>query len=165
MEGLWVQTVERRGIYRRFAANSPDLEFARFRIRPKWILARFRILPKWIFPDLEFRTDDIAGVKPNRLGKYYHLLLVRVLCGNSLNTRNTWCREHFKCIQNKLVSEYDSVEGGPHQPARAGPYTGLPRSAGHDDSILYVAYQRSQFLPEFIVTLSNRVEPLLKTSL
>ena len=40
------------------------------------------------------------------------------------------------------------MEGGPHRPLTSGP--------GADDSIIYVVYDASKCLPEFIVTYKQR---------
>ena len=80
-------------------------------------------------------------------GKYFHLLLVNVLRGNPLKTSEEWKGRDFGYAQDKLGEEFDSVEGGPHQPLLAGP--------GTDDSLIYVVYHPSQCLPEFIVTYTE----------
>ncbi len=43
-----------------------------------------------------------------------------------------------------LGDAFDSVEGGPHRPSRAG--------AGEDDSLVCVVYKSSQAMAEFVVT-------------
>jgi hypothetical protein len=82
-----------------------------------------------------------------RHGKYRHLLLVNVLRGNPLKTSEVWKGEAFGSVQGKLGREFDSVEGGPHRPTVAG--------TGQNDSVMYVVYQPSQCLPEFIVTYTE----------
>jgi hypothetical protein len=69
-----------------------------------------------------------------------------VLRGNPLKTSDVW-RGTFADVQEKLGQEFDSVEGGPHRPLQAGP--------GTDDSIIYVVYEPSLCLPEFIVTYTE----------
>jgi len=90
------------------------------------------------------RSTDVEGTKADKNGAYYHLLLVKVLRGNPLKTTEVWKGKDFSYRRSQLGQEYDSVEGGPHQPLRAGP--------GDGDSIIYVVYHPSQCLPEFIVT-------------
>jgi hypothetical protein len=60
---------------------------------------------------------------------------------------STCCPELLPELLEKLGQEFDSVEGGPHQPLHAGP--------GTDDSIMYVVYHPSQCLPEYIVTYTE----------
>jgi len=50
----------------------------------------------------------------------------------------------------KLGKEYDSVQGGPHQPQRSGPYA--KHCSKGDDSEIFVTYNNNQVLPEFWVT-------------
>jgi len=70
-----------------------------------------------------------------------------VLRGNPLKTSDV-CQGHgFGSAHAKLGQEFDSVEGGPHQPLRAGP--------GTDDSIIYVVDHPNQCLPEFILTYTE----------
>jgi len=79
---------------------------------------------------------------------YHHLLLVKVLRGNPLKTAAVWKGKDFHYRESQLGRDYDSVEGGPHRPMKAGP--------GPDDSIIYVVYHPSQCLPEFIATYKAR---------
>ena len=90
------------------------------------------------------RSSDAEGAKADKNGAYHHLLLVKVLRGNSLKTTEVWKGKDFGYRRSQLGSDHDSVEGGPHRPLHAGP--------GADDSIIYVVYHPSQCLPEFIVT-------------
>ena len=94
-----------------------------------------------------YRSNDVEGSQPSGSGKYFHLLLVNVLRGNPLKTSDVWKGQGFGSVQEKLGEEFDSVEGGPHQPLQAGP--------GTDNSIIYVVYHASQCLPEFIVTYTE----------
>jgi hypothetical protein len=94
-----------------------------------------------------YRSSDKEGLHQCEDGKYRHLLLVNVLRGNPLKTSEVWKGEAFGSVQSKLGEEFDSVEGGPHRPKVAGP--------GDDDSVIYVVYQQSQCLPEFIVTYTK----------
>jgi hypothetical protein len=94
-----------------------------------------------------YRSNDVEGRQASGTGKYFHLLLVNVLRGNPLKTSDVWKGQGFGSVQEKLGEEFDSVEGGPHQPLQAGP--------GTDDSIIYVVYHASQCLPEFIVTYTE----------
>jgi hypothetical protein len=94
-----------------------------------------------------YRSNDVEGRQASGTGKYFHLLLVNVLRGNPLKTSDVWKGQGFGPVQEKLGQEFDSVEGGPHQPSKAGP--------GTDDSIIYVVYHASQCLPEFIVTYTE----------
>jgi len=91
-----------------------------------------------------YRSSDVQGLHADKNGVYHHLLLVKVLRGNPLKTAAVWKGKDFSYRESQLGREYDSVEGGPHQPVQAGP--------GPDDSIIYVVYHASQCLPEFIVT-------------
>jgi hypothetical protein len=50
----------------------------------------------------------------------------------------------------KLGKDYDSVQGGPHQPLTSGPYA--KNHCKGDDSVIYVTYNNNQVLPEFWVT-------------
>ena len=50
-------------------------------------------------------------------------------------------------MQSKLGEGQDTVEGGPHRPTNAG------RDAA--DRLVYVVYQQSHCLPEFIVTYTE----------
>ena len=95
-----------------------------------------------------YRSSDEAGEHQCDTGPYHHLLLVNVLRGKPLKTAEVWKGEGFGSVQSKLGQEHDSVEGGPHQPTFAG--------RGPDDSLMYVVYQSSQCLPEFIVTYRER---------
>ena len=101
------------------------------------------------------RTDDVDGNEFNAQGKYFHLLLVRVLRGKAYKTTDIWKGDPFSKVMARLGTAYDSVEGGPHRPSMQGPCDDSFMSAG-DDSLLYVAYNASQFLPEFIVTYSYK---------
>ena len=91
-----------------------------------------------------YRSSDVQGLHADKDGVYHHLLLVKVLHGNPLKTAAVWKGKDFSYTESQLGREYDSVEGGPHQPVQAGP--------GPDDSIIYVVYHSGQCLPEFIVT-------------
>ena len=95
-----------------------------------------------------YRSSDEAGEHQCDTGTYHHLLLVNVLRGKPLKTAEVWRGEGFGSVQSKLGQEHDSVEGGPHRPMFAG--------RGPDDSLMYVVYQSSQCLPEFIVTYRER---------
>ena len=95
-----------------------------------------------------YRSTDEAGEHQCDTGKFHHLLLVNVLRGKPLKTAEVWRGEGFGSVQSKLGQEHDSVEGGPHRPMFAG--------RGPDDSLMYVVYQSSQCLPEFIVTYRER---------
>jgi hypothetical protein len=94
-----------------------------------------------------YRSNDVEGKQASGTGKYFHLLLVNVLRGNPLKTSDVWKGQGFGSVPEKLGEEFDSVEGGPHQPLQTGP--------GTDDSIIYVVYHPSQCLPEFIVTYTE----------
>ena len=94
-----------------------------------------------------YRSSDVEGERPDKGGKYFHLLLVNVLRGEPLKTSEVWRGQGFGFVKEKLGKEHDSVEGGPHRPTRAGP--------GEDDSLIYVVYHPSQVLPEFIVTYTE----------
>ncbi len=94
-----------------------------------------------------YRSSDIEGKQQNDTGKYFHLLLVNVLRGNSLKTSEVWMGRDFGYVHGKLGQNLDSVEGGPHQPSQAG--------QGTDDSIIYVVYHPSQSLLEFIITYTE----------
>ena len=90
----------------------------------------------------------MEGEEQDDTGKYFHLLLVDVLRGEPLKTSEVWRGQGIQSVvEGKLGRQYDSVEGGPHQPTRAGP--------GEDDSEIYVVYHASQVLPEFIVTYTE----------
>ena len=91
-----------------------------------------------------YRSADEEGKRPDKNGAYHHLLLVKVLRGNPLKTKEVWKDKDFSHRRRQLGEDYDSVEGGPHRPLHSGP--------GADDSIIYVVYHPSQCLPEFIVT-------------
>jgi len=101
-----------------------------------------------------YRSSDIEGLRYDAAGKYFHLMLVNVLRGTPLKTTEVWCTTQkgtdFNTVQGKLGQDYDSVEGGPHQPTVSGPYTG--RELVTDESIIYVVYSEAQCLPEFIIT-------------
>ena len=99
-------------------------------------------------PSYVCRSSDAEGANADKNGAYYHLLLVKVLRGNPLKTTEVWKGKDFSYSQSQLGQDYDSVEGGPHRPLRAGP--------GADDSIIYVVYHASQCLPEFIVTYREK---------
>ena len=99
-------------------------------------------------PSYVCRSSDAEGANADKNGAYYHLLLVKVLRGNPLKTTEVWKGKDFSYRRSQLGQDYDSVEGGPHQPLRAGP--------GADDSIIYVVYHASQCLPEFIVTYREK---------
>ena len=94
-----------------------------------------------------YRSSDVEGERPDKGGKYFHLLLVNVLRGEPLKTSEVWRGQGFGFVKEKLGKGHDSVEGGPHRPTRAGP--------GEDDSLIYVVYHPSQVLPEFIVTYTE----------
>jgi len=105
-----------------------------------------------------YKSSDDEGFHRDAGGQYFHLLLVRVLCGNTLKTIEVWKPPdgtgfRFGAVQDKLGKEFDSVEGGPHHPTLSGPYD--VRLPGNDDSMIYVAYHPSQCLPEFIVTYTQ----------
>ena len=105
-----------------------------------------------------YRSSDEEGLNYDAKGKYFHLLLVRVLLGNPLKTTEVWKqkdRTDFSAVQDKLGDDYDSVVGGPHRPTLSGPYSA--QQPGNDDSIIYVVYRETQCLPEFIVTYTERV--------
>jgi len=87
-------------------------------------------------------------------GQYFHLLLVNVLRGIPLKTTDVWQGAGFGALQDKLGQQFESVEGGPHQPILSGPYAAKVR--GSDDSVTYHA---SQCLPEFIVTHRTNMHP------
>ena len=70
-----------------------------------------------------------------------------MLCGNPLKTSDVWQGHGSGSAHAKLGQEFDSVEGGPHQPLRTGPDT--------DDNIIYVVYHPSQCLPEMILTYTE----------
>ena len=55
--------------------------------------------------------------------------------------------EAFATLQSKLGEGQDTVEGGPHRTTNAG------RDAA--DRLVYVVYQQSHCLPEFIVTYTE----------
>jgi len=95
-----------------------------------------------------YRSSDVEGEEQDDTGKYFHLLLVDVLRGEPLQTSEVWRGQGIQSVvEGKLGRQYDSVEGGPHRPTRAGP--------GEDDSEIYVVYHASQVLPEFIVTYTE----------
>ena len=72
----------------------------------------------------------------------YQLLICRVLCGRVRAMGQPIDREMTRL---RLPStEFDSIEGGPHCPKRAGP--------GPSASLMYVVYEASQVYPDFIVT-------------
>jgi len=106
-----------------------------------------------------YRSSDIDGLYHDAAGKYFHLMLVNVLRGTPLKTKEVWCTPKkgtdFDTVQGKLGQVYDSVEGGPHQPTVSGPYTG--RELVTDESIIYVVYSGTQCLPEFIVTYTENL--------
>ncbi len=87
-----------------------------------------------------FRSSDVEGLQYDDKGKYFHLLLVKLQRGEPLREAG----QIRESPVERLGEEYDSIEGGPHRPNAAGP--------GADDSLLYVVYQQSQCLPEFVVT-------------
>jgi len=95
-----------------------------------------------------YRSADEEGKRPDKNGAYHHLLLVKVLRGNPLKTKEVWKDKDFSHRRRQLGEDYDSVEGGPHRPLTSGP--------GADDSIIYVVYDASKCLPEFIVTYKQR---------
>jgi len=98
------------------------------------------------------RTSDQEGKIYDCTGKYFHLLLVRVLVGKPLVCPRIFRddeRSH-KQIMEKLGKDYDSVQGGPHQPLTSGPYA--KNHCKGDDSVIYVTYNNNQVLPEFWVT-------------
>jgi len=102
-----------------------------------------------------YRSSDIEGAQYDAAGKYFHLMLVHVLRGTPLKTAEVWKKgTPFNTVQGKLGQDYDSVEGGPHQPTVSGPYTG--RELVTDDSLIYVVYSGSQCLPEFIITYMEK---------
>jgi len=97
-----------------------------------------------------YRSSDAKGDHHDASGPYFHLLLVNVLRGNPLKTTEVWKGACFGAVHQKLGQQFDSVEGGPHQPFVSGPHAARARDS--DDSMIYVAYLPSQCLPEFIVT-------------
>ena len=100
-----------------------------------------------------YRSSDAEGDHRDAGDQYFHLLLVNVLRGNPLKTTEVWQGAGFGAVQGKLGEEFDSVEGGPHQPILSGPYAA--RARGSDDSVIYVTYHASQCLPEFIVAYTQ----------
>ena len=101
-----------------------------------------------------YRSSDEEGLNYDAKGKYFHLLLVKVLLGNPLRTTEVWKGEAFASVQEKLGHAHDSVYGGPHRPTTSGPYSA--QQPGNDDSIIYVVYDQKQLLPEFIVTYTEK---------
>ena len=90
---------------------------------------------------------DEEGLIPCVDWEYCHLIATNVLCGKSLRAPELWSEQsRIKpgTVRAILGDEYDSVERGPHRPARAG--------AGENDSVIYVVYKSSQALAEFVVT-------------
>ena len=93
---------------------------------------------------------DEEGLIPCVDGEYCHLIVARVLCGKSMRAPEPWSeQDRIKpgAARAMLGDEYDSVEGGPHRPARAG--------AGENDSVIYVVYKSSQALAEFVYLQGN----------
>ena len=94
-----------------------------------------------------YRSNDVEGSQPSGTDKYFHHLLLNVLCGNPLKTSDVWQGHGFGLAHAKLGQEFDSVEDGPYQPLWTGP--------GTDDNITYVFYHPSQCLPVFILTYTE----------
>ena len=92
----------------------------------------------------------MEGKHETSSGEFYHLILCRVILGNSWRLKDVLPddlrgpRSFARLHERMKEEEYDSVTGGPHQPTRAG--------KGPNDSIMYVDYSGQQVLPEFIVT-------------
>ena len=90
---------------------------------------------------------DEEGLIPCEDGPYCHVIVANVLCGKSKKAPEPWSeQDRIKpgAARAMLGEEYDSVEGDPHRPARAG--------AGENDSVVCVVYKPSQALAEFVVT-------------
>jgi len=86
--------------------------------------------------------SHVYAHRSHRSSIYHHLLVCRVLCGKARAMGTTVDREMSRL--SLPPAEYDSVEGGPHQPRHAGP--------GPQCSLMYVIYQDAQVYPEFIIT-------------
>ena len=93
------------------------------------------------------RTADVEGERPDPSGPYRHLIVARVLRGAAKREPAPWPREEAAqpgAARRKLGDAYDSVEGGPHRPLRAGP--------GADASVVWAVYRSSQAMAEYVVT-------------
>ena len=94
-----------------------------------------------------FRSSDLEGSIPAADGPFFHLLIVHVLRGAIKKQPDPWSKDERKrpgAGRLALGDDFDSVEGGPHRPDRAGP--------GEDDSLVCVVYKSSQAMAEFVVT-------------
>jgi len=97
-----------------------------------------------------YRSSDMEGQHGTTSGEFFHLILCRVILGNSWRLEKVLPDDlrgpgSFATLHERLKAEqYDSVTGGPHQPTLSG--------KGPNDSIMYVDYTGQQVLPEFIVT-------------
>jgi hypothetical protein len=80
--------------------------------------------------------------------QHRQLLMASVLCGTSKEYAGGAIDRDMK--RTALPSEYDSVQGGPHMPSRAG--------AGEDDSEMLVVYKSSQTMPEFLEGVRQQPE-------
>jgi len=97
------------------------------------------------------RTADAAGERPDASGPYRHLIVAQVLRGAAKTEPVPWPeaeRAQPGAARRRLGDEYDSVEGGPHRPQRAGP--------GADGSLVCAVYKSSQAMAEYVVTYKVR---------
>ena len=98
-------------------------------------------------PSYVYRSSDIHGQDHTDHGHFHHLILCKVILGNSwsLGDRLSEDLRSFAKLHEKMEDlKVDSVTGGPHQPDRRG--------KGLKDSIMYVDCMGKQVLPEFLVT-------------
>ena len=96
-------------------------------------------------------TADVEGERPDPCGPYRHLIVALVLRGAAKKEPAPWPEEERAlpgAARRRLGDDYDSVEGGPHRPLRAG--------AGADDSVVCAVYKSSQAMAEYVVTYKVR---------
>jgi hypothetical protein len=106
-----------------------------------------------------YRSSDKDGQHGSKSGEYFHLILCKVILGNSWRLEDILPphlrgndkdsegarRQKFAELERQMQEqEYDSVTGGPHRPGKSG--------RGANDSIMYVDYSGKQVLPALIVT-------------
>ena len=93
-----------------------------------------------------FRTQDREGRTPDRNGRFFHLLLVQVLCGLGKLCHGPYSTSDRAQGRRLLQGQFDSVTAGPYSPRHTG--------RGPNDSRISVVYQSAQALPEFLITYS-----------
>ena len=93
-----------------------------------------------------FRTQDREGRTPDRNGRFFHLLLVQVICGLGKLCHGPYSTSDRAQGRRLLQGQFDSVAAGPYSPRHT--------QRGPNDSRISVVYQSAQALPEFLITYS-----------